>query len=40
MKKVDLELNNKTSTGNVNDYAYMPKMDRKGETVNNTTNQT
>ena len=31
MKKVELESTNQKSVGNVNDAAYMPKIDRKGQ---------
>lgn len=30
MKKVELEASNQKSVGNINDAAYMPKIDRKG----------
>ncbi len=33
MKKVELESTNQKSVGNVNDSAYMPKIDRKGQVV-------
>lgn len=31
MKKVELESSNQKSVGNINDSAYMPKIDRKGQ---------
>lgn len=33
MRKVEMEINNKNSVGNINDAAYLKKTDRKGEKV-------